>query len=92
MMKNIDADYYGYRDDDDGILIPLEKKRSEELEKEAREKWLNNKNSENAMETEENNFDAVPDEPMVCAFFLFAFFIPDLQKYEKSDILTSKKG
>jgi pre-mRNA-splicing factor ISY1 len=25
MMKGIDADYYGYRDDDDGILQPLEK-------------------------------------------------------------------
>lgn len=25
-MKEIDADYYGYRDDDDGILIPLEEK------------------------------------------------------------------
>lgn len=24
LMKDIDADYYGYRDDDDGILIPLE--------------------------------------------------------------------
>ena len=23
-MKNIDADYYGYRDEDDGVLIPLE--------------------------------------------------------------------
>jgi len=35
MMKGIDADYYGYRDDDDGILAPLEKaaegKRLEEL-------------------------------------------------------------
>lgn len=29
-MKNIDADYYGYRDDDDGILIPLEKQKEEE--------------------------------------------------------------
>lgn len=26
LMKDIDADYYGYRDDDDGILIPLEDK------------------------------------------------------------------
>lgn len=26
LMKDIDADYYGYRDDDDGILIPLEEK------------------------------------------------------------------
>lgn len=24
LMKDIDADYYGYRDDDDGILAPLE--------------------------------------------------------------------
>ena len=23
-MKDIDADYYGYRDDDDAVLIPLE--------------------------------------------------------------------
>ena len=30
MMKNIDADYYGYRDEDDGILVPLE----QEVEKE----------------------------------------------------------
>lgn len=26
LMKDIDADYYGYRDDDDGILVPLEDK------------------------------------------------------------------
>lgn len=24
LMKHIDADYYGYRDDDDGLLLPLE--------------------------------------------------------------------
>jgi len=24
LMKDIDADYYGYRDEDDGILVPLE--------------------------------------------------------------------
>lgn len=23
-MKDIDADYYGYRDDDDGVLLPIE--------------------------------------------------------------------
>lgn len=26
LMKEVDADYYGYRDDDDGILVPLENK------------------------------------------------------------------
>ncbi|KAF7633205.1 AP-2 complex subunit alpha [Meloidogyne graminicola] len=25
LMRNVDADYYGYMDDDDGLLIPLEK-------------------------------------------------------------------
>jgi len=24
LMKDIDADYYGYRDEDDGALVPLE--------------------------------------------------------------------
>jgi len=24
LMKDIDADYYGYRDDDDGVPVPLE--------------------------------------------------------------------
>ena len=32
LMKNIDADYYGYRDEDDGVLIPLE----EEFEKKSK--------------------------------------------------------
>lgn len=30
LMKDIDADYYGYRDDDDGILIPLEQEAEKE--------------------------------------------------------------
>jgi len=29
MMKDIDADYYGYRDEDDGRLLPLEKDAEE---------------------------------------------------------------
>ena len=33
LMKDIDADYYGYRDDDDGLLIPLE----QEMEQKGRE-------------------------------------------------------
>ena len=33
LMKDIDADYYGYRDDDDGILIPLETEAENEGKK-----------------------------------------------------------
>ena len=29
-MKKIDADYYGYRDEDDGVLVPLEKEAQKE--------------------------------------------------------------
>lgn len=32
LMKDIDAEYYGYRDEDDGVLVPLE----QEYEKEGR--------------------------------------------------------
>lgn len=30
LMKDIDADYYGYKDDDDRILLPLEIARERE--------------------------------------------------------------
>lgn len=65
MMKHIDADYYGYRDDDDGILIPLEKARSEQLEKEAQEKWLQNKGNNVDLEKEDDtDIYAAREEPM----------------------------
>lgn len=38
-MKDIDADYYGYRDDDDGILIPLEQKAEKQAIQEAIGEW-----------------------------------------------------
>ena len=27
LSKNVDADYYGYRDEDDGVIIPLEQEQ-----------------------------------------------------------------
>lgn len=30
LAKMVDADYYGYRDEDDGIIIPLESEREKE--------------------------------------------------------------
>ena len=27
LARNVDADYYGYRDDDDGVLVPLEQEQ-----------------------------------------------------------------
>jgi len=39
MMKGIDADYYGYRDDDDGVLEELERAAEEGSLQQAREDW-----------------------------------------------------
>jgi pre-mRNA-splicing factor ISY1 len=39
MMKNIDANYYGYMDDDDGLLIPSEEKCEKEAIRKKIEEW-----------------------------------------------------
>jgi len=49
LMKNIDADYYGYRDDDDGVLIPLEREAEIKAIQDAVNAWKSKKDS--AMET-----------------------------------------
>ncbi|XP_055903541.1 pre-mRNA-splicing factor ISY1 homolog [Eupeodes corollae] len=54
LMKDIDAEYYGYRDDDDGILIPLEEKAEklaiQKAHLEWKEKKANNENIEDEIE------------------------------------------
>jgi len=32
LYKDVDADYYGYRDEDDGVLVPLEQEVEREGE------------------------------------------------------------
>ncbi|KAK7119975.1 hypothetical protein R3I94_021711 [Phoxinus phoxinus] len=39
LMKDIDAEYYGYRDEDDGVLVPLEQEYEKQVIAEAVEKW-----------------------------------------------------
>lgn len=39
LMKDVDAEYYGYRDDDDGLLIPLEEKAERIAIRDAVQKW-----------------------------------------------------
>lgn len=38
-MREVDASYYGYLDDDDEVLIPLEDKASKEALKKSVEEW-----------------------------------------------------
>jgi len=39
LMKSIDADYFGYRDEDDGVLLQVEERAEEGARKEALEDW-----------------------------------------------------
>lgn len=58
LMKNIDADYYGYRDDDDdGILIQLEEKAEKVAVLKAIEEW-NEKRSTDQVNDEEDIYNS----------------------------------
>lgn len=39
LMKDVDAEYYGYRDEDDGVLLPLEAQYEKQAVAEAVQKW-----------------------------------------------------
>lgn len=45
-MKDIDADYYGYRDEDDGVIVPLELEAQKEAVIKAIEDFQQGKNVE----------------------------------------------
>ncbi|OXB65355.1 hypothetical protein ASZ78_016999 [Callipepla squamata] len=66
LMKSIDAEYYGYRDEDDGILEPLEQEHEKKVIAEAVEKWKMEREARLARgdeeEEEEENIYAVDDE------------------------------
>lgn len=53
LMKDVDAEYYGYRDEDDGVLLPLEAQHEKTAIQEAVEKWRADRDSRLAGKTEE---------------------------------------
>lgn len=55
-MKDIDADYYGYRDDEDGILLPLEAAEEQQAISDAVEMWKQKK--EDRMQVSNRHHDA----------------------------------
>jgi hypothetical protein len=46
MMRSVDADYYGYMDDDDGLLIPSEEKCEKEAIRKKIEQWKNSETND----------------------------------------------
>ncbi|PWA13877.1 hypothetical protein CCH79_00019185 [Gambusia affinis] len=53
LMKDVDAEYYGYRDEDDGVLLPLEAEYERKAVLEAVQKWRTEKESRIQQEEEE---------------------------------------
>ncbi|XP_059183322.1 pre-mRNA-splicing factor ISY1 homolog [Centropristis striata] len=45
LMKEVDAEYYGYRDEDDGVLLPLEAQYEKQAVQEAVLRWRTEKDS-----------------------------------------------
>lgn len=63
LMREVDANYYGYLDDDDGVLIPLEEKASREALKNSVDEWKE-KLKKGELKTDEGD----EEEPTVMDF------------------------
>lgn len=55
LMKNINADYYGYRDEDDGILCEIEQEKEKKLIAEKIEEWREQRDAGEIIKTEDDN-------------------------------------
>lgn len=60
LMKDIDAYYYGYFDDDDNVLIPLEEKAEKIAQQQALQEWRDKQKDRNPT-SNENDDDADDD-------------------------------
>lgn len=53
LMKDIDAHYYGYFDDDDNVLVPLEEKAEKIAQQQALQEWKEKQKSRNGNDDQE---------------------------------------
>jgi pre-mRNA-splicing factor ISY1 len=98
MMKGIDADYYGYRDDDDGVLEGLEAAASEERRQQLVEQWEGEQAQRRAADpdgvaAEERDLaglDAAPEGGMEAGSFVAHVVVPD-QETIKAAVLARRK-
>lgn len=57
LMRDVDADYYGYRDDDDGLLEPLEKEAELKAIQALEEEWIVKRKQKGKSVPETSNAD-----------------------------------
>ncbi|XP_039896909.1 pre-mRNA-splicing factor ISY1 homolog [Simochromis diagramma] len=69
LMKDVDAEYYGYRDEDDGVLLPLEAQYEKQAVLEAFHRWKTERESrvsgeqQQEEEEEESIYTVYNEEP-----------------------------
>ncbi|CAG5117341.1 unnamed protein product [Candidula unifasciata] len=64
LMKDIDADYYGYRDEDDGIIVPLELEAEKKAIKAKVRDWKEKQNKIKTGEIPEEQVTEMETEPV----------------------------
>lgn len=93
-MRNIDADYYGYRDEDDGVIVPLEREATKEAIAKALAQLKETENVEVNLEDEICNFNLDDDEEInFTGPKIFVSHIPKIPSLEEiqQSILERKK-
>lgn len=68
MYKGVDADYYGYRDDDDGTLQVLERLQEEQAKLESLEAWKNQQIQTAMLETKDASKARAKVEAVIAEF------------------------
>lgn len=63
LMKDVDAQYYGFRDDDDGLLVPLELEAEQAAIVAAIDEWKGKKTGEVEDEDDEEDLYRQPEVP-----------------------------
>lgn len=95
-MREVDANYYGYLDDDDGILIPLEEKASKEALKKSVDEWKE-KLKKGELKTAEDEEDEAPiamdttGDELLAPRFVSHVSVPTQKDIEEALLRKKKK-
>jgi len=95
LMREVDANYYGYLDDDDGVLIPLEEKSSKEAMKKAMDEWKDKlkKGELNTNDEEDQQFEPITtiDDELLAPRFVSHVEVPTQKDIEEALLRKKKK-
>jgi len=98
MYKGVDADYYGYRDDDDGTLRVLERLQEEQAKLESLEEWKAQEIKKRKLETKDEKLAVATVEKIIAEFekpqeagFVAHVRVPQKEDLEKVVLEKRKK-